>query len=200
MKNKFKQIFVLTVISMITYTSVTRAQVVYKTGSSKSDDMKLSGTSTLHNWNMDAKVFTGNAQFDLAPGNKNQLTSLKALTFSLVAENFKSGENGLDKNAYKALKTSKYKNISYKLTSAEVAPASGNKFTIKTHGNLTIAGVTKEVMMDVYATINKDGTITCVGSDKLKMTDYQVTPPKFMMGAMTTGDDITLAFTLVYKQ
>jgi len=200
MKNKFRQIFVLTVICMITSASIIYAQATYVTGSSKADDMKLSGTSTLHNWNMDTKTFTGSAQFGLAPGNSAQLTSLKTLTFSLVTESLKSGENGLDKNAYKALKTSKYKNIFYKLTSAEVVPAKGNKFTIKTRGNLTIAGVTKEVAMDVYATINKDGTITCVGSDKLKMTDYQVAPPKFMMGAMTTGDDITLAFTLVYKQ
>jgi hypothetical protein len=54
--------------------------------------------------------------------------------------------------------------------------------------------------MDVYCVMNKDSTITCTGSDKLKMSDYQVKPPTFMMGAMRTGDAITLDFTMVYKK
>jgi hypothetical protein len=32
------------------------------------------------------------------------------------------------------------------------------------------------------------------------MTDYSVKPPKFMLGAMKTGDAITLNFTLVYQK
>ncbi len=70
----------------------------------------------------------------------------------------------------------------------------------QTQGKLTIAGVTREIAMDVYCTVNKDATITCVGSDKLNMTDYQVKPPTFLLGAMTTGDAITLDFTVVYKK
>ena len=54
--------------------------------------------------------------------------------------------------------------------------------------------------MDVYCLLNKDGTVTCTGSYTLKMTDYDVKPPTFMLGAMKTGDSITLNFTMVYKK
>lgn len=160
--------------------------------------MRLSGTSTLHKWSMNAQSFSGNAEFDFKPGTTSQLSSIKALSFSLVTQNLKSGEKGLDKNAYKALKTDQYKNILYTLTSASVQAEKDNKFPIKTMGNLTIAGVTKPISMDVYCMVNTDGSITCTGSDKLNMTDYQVKPPSFMLGAMKTGDAVTLDFTLVY--
>jgi hypothetical protein len=54
--------------------------------------------------------------------------------------------------------------------------------------------------MDVSCVVNKNKTITCTGSDKLKMSDYQVKPPSFMLGAMKTGDAISLDFTMVFKK
>jgi hypothetical protein len=200
MTKTFKHAFLLTSISIIGFISLLPAQSTYKISESKDIDMKLSGTSTLHNWTMDAKTFSGDAIFFFTPGNANELSFLKALTFSLVVQDLKSGEIGLDKNAYKALKNGQYKDIDYALTSATVSPEQDGKYLLKTHGNLTIAGVTKNVDMDVYCVVNKDETITCTGSDKLEMTDYQVKPPTFMLGAMKTGDAITLNFTLVYKK
>ena len=196
MKNIFKYIPLMVAFGIISFSSALYAQTAYKIADSKNNNMKLSGTSTLHDWTMNAQVFSSDAQFVLAA---HQLRSVKALTFSLAVADLKSGESGLDKNAYKALKASDNKNITYKLSSATVS-AEGNKFLIKTRGNLTIAGVTKEVMIDVHAVVNADETITCTGSEKLNMTDYQVKPPKFMLGAMKTGDAITLDFTLVYKK
>ncbi|MBC7946877.1 MAG: YceI family protein [Chitinophagaceae bacterium] len=149
---------------------------------------------------MNTKTFAGEAQFGLTPGSITQLSSVEALSFSLAVLELKSGEKKLDKNAYKALKSDKHKNIFYKLVSATVVPQKDNRYLMKTQGNLSIAGVTRPVTMDVYCAVNKDGTITCTGSDKLKMSDFQVKPPTFMLGAMKTGDAITLDFTLVYKK
>jgi polyisoprenoid-binding protein YceI len=200
MKKNFKKVLVCTVLSMIALGNILHAQTTYKINDSKDIDMKLSGTSTLHKWAMDAKTFSGEAQFSFKSGSGGELTSIKSLNFSLEVQNLKSGEKGLDKNAYKALKTTKYKDILYQLISATISPDNNNRYLVKTSGNLTIAGVTKEVTMDVYCVVNKDESITCNGSKKLKMTDYQVKPPTFMLGAMKTGDAITLDFVLVYKK
>jgi polyisoprenoid-binding protein YceI len=200
MKMKFVQKLSMMAICLMGITQILYAQSIYKISDSKGIDMKLSGTSTMHNWTMDAKTFSGQAEFGFKQGNANQLNSLKGLTFSLVVQNLKSGESGLDKNAYKALKSGQYKDIEYKLLSATIMPGKENKYLIKTQGNLSIAGVTKQVSMDVYCTVNQDASITCTGSDKLEMTDYKVKPPTFMLGAMKTGDAITLNYTLVYKK
>jgi len=198
MKNNIKRALVLTVVGIIGFSSLLQAQSAYKINESKDVDMKLSGTSTLHSWTMDAKTFSGDADFKT--GSTGQLTAIKALTFSLIVANLKGSENGLNKNAYKALKADTYKDIDYKLLSATVSPEKDNKYLIKAQGNLTIAGVTKQVSMDVVCVVNEDKTITCTGSQKLNMTDYAVKPPTFMLGAMKTGDAITLDFTLVYKK
>ena len=200
MKKNIKQALVLTAICMMGFSSMLQAQTIYKIAYSKDADMKLSGTSTLHKWSMDAKTFAGDARFGFKPGSQNELASLRSLNFSLTVENLKSGESGLDNNAYKALQTKKYKDIGYKLQSATVSREKDNRYLLKTQGDLTIAGVTKAVSINVYCVVNEDATITCTGSEKLNMTDYSVKPPSFMLGAMKTGDSITLDFTLVYKK
>jgi polyisoprenoid-binding protein YceI len=198
MKNKFKYALVLTMIGTLAFSGALHAQSVYKVSDSKNIDMKLSGTSTLHNWSMDAKTFLSTATFSFK--SSGQLSALSSLTFAIAVADLKSGESGLDKNAYKALNVKQYKDITYKLLSATITPKDDGKYLIKARGRLTISGVTKEVLINVYCSVNKDGTLTCTGSQSLNMTDYAVKPPKFMLGAMKTGDAVTLDFTLVYKK
>ncbi len=199
MKSKLKQLPALLAISIMGLTPVAHAQTEYKISNSKSNDMKLSGTSTLHKWDMNAQSFNGQARFVFKPGT-TQLDAISSLDFVLAVQNLKSESKMMDNNAYKALKTDQYKNISYKLTSATIVPKGGGVSLIKTKGNLTISGVTKVVTMDVTCTLNADATVTCKGEDKLNMTDYNVTPPTFMAGAMKTGDALTLDFTMVYNK
>jgi polyisoprenoid-binding protein YceI len=73
-------------------------------------------------------------------------------------------------------------------------------YLFQSYGKLTIAGVTRDIKMDVHSIINPDGTVTCKGSYKLNMTDYNVEPPSFMFGAMTTGDALTLNFEVIYTK
>jgi polyisoprenoid-binding protein YceI len=197
MKN-YKKAIALTAICLMASITMLHAQTAYKIAVSKNNDMVMSGTSTLHDWSTASKTFTGDAQFAFKTGNNHELASIKALSFSLAVTDLQSGESGLDKNAYKALKSDQYKHIVYKLTSAKMLPQKNSKYEVETTGNLTIAGVTKVITMDVYYVINTDDTITFTGSDKLNMTDYSVKRPTFMLGAMKTGDAVTLDFTAVY--
>jgi polyisoprenoid-binding protein YceI len=176
------------------------AQANYKIESAKESDMKLSGTSTLHDWTMRTSTLNSQAQFDFAAGSNHQLTALKSLTFSLAVRSLKSDSKGLDKNAYKALKADDHTDITYHLVSSTLTDSKEKSYLIKTQGNLQVAGVTNKVSIDVHCVVNKDGTITCSGTNRLKMTDYQVKPPSFMLGAMKTGDALTLDFKLIYKK
>ena len=198
MKKKVNQLFLLLIF--IAGNAVVYAQSTYQVTASKENNMKLSGTSTLHKWEMNSKTFSGAAEFGVNPSNVNELKTISALSFSLPVTALKSDEKKLDRNAYKALKTGSFKNITYKLLAATVLPGTLNRYLVKTRGNLTIAGVTKEITMDVYCVVNKDASITCTGSDKLNMTDYNVKPPSFMLGAMKTGNAVTLDFSLAYKK
>ena len=199
MKSNYKQFIILIMFCLLCLTQVAVAQSSsYTISESKSNHMKLSGTSSLHDWDMNAHEFTGKAQFDFKKDDDQILVGLNSLTFSLPVANLKSDKNGLDKNAYEALNSDEHKNIMYTLVTAEVSPEKEHKFLIKTTGNLTISGITREVNIDVYCVVNKDASISCSGTEALKMSDYKVEPPSFMFGAMKTGDAITLDFTIVY--
>ena len=54
--------------------------------------------------------------------------------------------------------------------------------------------------MQVKISMPQKGTIDFSGSQKIKMTDYGVTPPKALFGALVTGDDITISFSTTFSQ
>jgi hypothetical protein len=168
--------------------------------SNSKSTMSLSGTSSLHDWIMHSKGFTSETVFTFDSGKGKELSGIQSLEFSLPAENLKSDKKGLDKNAHKALKTSQHKNIIYKMKSSKVSHFKGETFLVSAAGNLTIAGVTKLVTLKVNCTVNADKSITCSGTQKLKLTDFDITPPSFMLGAMKTGNDVVLDFSLIYTK
>ena len=89
--------------------------------------------------------------------------------------------------------------ILYKLNSAVITTVQKNKYLIKTTGDLTIAGTTQTITMNVTAVVNADNTLSCTGTEKLKLTDFKINPPSFMLGAMKVKDDLTIQFNLMYK-
>ncbi|HEX6893335.1 MAG TPA: YceI family protein [Chryseolinea sp.] len=152
--------------------------------------ISISGTSTIHEWTMTSASTTCDAVLETSPqGDPLQLTSLLV---SVPAESLKSGKSGMDKNAYAALKTDKNKQITFQLKSGKI-----DGKTIQCLGTLTIAGTTKQIDVDATYTILPDGSIQCKGSKKLAMRDYNVEPPSFMFGSVTTGNEITVSFDVV---
>ena len=154
--------------------------------------IKVNGTSNLHDWTM-------NAQTVQAEGNLvfkgDDLQDITSLTFSLPVNGLKSKEDLMDSRAYKSLKEADFKRISFKLNSATVT---GN--VVKAIGSLTIAGVTKEVALLAKSTVAADGSISFVGSQKLKMSAFGIKPPTFMMGALKVGDEVDINFNLKLKK
>jgi hypothetical protein len=187
------------VICLTGFSDILPAGDAYRPTTSGNADIKVSGTSNLHDWTMEAKDISCSATFNFLPGNNGEPKSLTTLTLSVPVLQLKSGKSSMDSKAYAALNAKKYSAIVFEMTTATIVPGQKNQFQVKTTGNLSIAGVTKSVTMDVTGTVNANGTITCSGSEKLKMSDFQVKPPVFMLGALKTGDGLTIDFTVIVK-
>lgn len=155
--------------------------------------LTIKGTSTLHDWEM--KSDKGRVEVVLGLAGNTKLTGLTGLRFSVEAESLKSEKTMMDNNAYKALKTNSAKYISFLATAATINQVNETTYQIRAFGKLTVAGTTKET--DVIADVkynNADKSFVVTGTKKLKMTDYNVKPPSFMLGTVKTGDDISISF------
>jgi polyisoprenoid-binding protein YceI len=169
------------------------AQQKYHT---QSIDIKVSGTSSLHDWEM----ISDKGEFSAAITMSGSKVAFSGLRFSVPAESLKSGHGKMDKNTYKALNTAKNPNISFVLLSGAVQATRENTYELKGIGNLTIAGKTVETDLVVVLVYNPaDKTFSCSGTKKFRMTEYGVKPPTVMMGAIKTGDEISISYTLTIK-
>lgn len=156
----------------------------------------IEGTSNVHDWKCSATTIDAMVDIDAAA----QLTSappkmLKKVTVKVPVRSLKCGHGKMDDNLYKALNADTHVNITYILTTFDaMAGESKDEFTLKTVGQLTIAGVENTINMDVAATRMADGTIKAIGMVPVKMTAFGVKPPKAMLGAIKTGDEVKVRF------
>ena len=186
------------VIILLLISQYSFSQVSFASRSSQSE-IKVKGTSNLHDWTMKGNTLTCDAQFTVQSAAVNKLLSLNGLSFSVPVKNLKSGESLLDSRAYKAMKADKYSQVSFKMSSAVVTPLNNNQYQIKATGQLSISGVTKEVTLLANGTINTDRSMNISGSKTIKMSDFGIKPPSFMLGALKTGDEVTIDFNLKFK-
>jgi hypothetical protein len=187
----------LAVIFLLAISGPLRAQDAYRLAD---PDVKVLGTSNLHNWSMEAKDLSCSAKFTFGPSTGSTPTALTSFDLTIPVHNLKSGESSMDSRAYTAMKADKFATITYASASSVIVPGQNGQFQIKSTGNLTIAGVTQSVVVTASCHANADGSIACSGSQQVKMTDYQIKPPSFMLGALKTGDALTINFSLILKK
>ncbi|SFE44675.1 YceI-like domain-containing protein [Chitinophaga sp. CF118] len=190
MKTTIKTIAFVFFIQLAGY--IAMAQVQYQ---QKNDfNLTVNGTSTLHDWEMKTSKIACNATFTFY--EDGELGGLTLLNFTMPAESLKSERSGMDDNAYRALKTSKYPTITFDLTTATV---SSEGTVISCKGKLSLAGVTKDIDLLAKSKLNTDKSINIKGSKKINMRDFGIDPPSFMMGAVKTGENVTISFDLTFR-
>lgn len=161
----------------------------------QASELIVSGTSSLHDWDINAEEQKG----QIVLGVTDQL-NIKKMKVVFIAESLKSGKNSMDKNTYKALDTKEHKTIIFELLDTNDIISLGNeKYKVKSVGNLTVAGVTKRITLEfsLDASPNK---INLKGEKKIKMTDFNIDPPKALFGTITTGDEITIKFNTILNK
>ena len=185
MKVKIKIIMLASLVFITGYSFAQKEYVV------KQASLAVEGTSTLHDWEMKAGNVKGQAVLLF---ENNKLGSIKELSVTLPVESLKSEKEAMDKNAYKSLKSSQYKTITFRFI--KTTEITANSVTIE--GRLEIAGVAKVVSLTANYTAG--GTPHFKGEKALKMSDFKVEPPTFMFGSIKTGDDIKILFDITLSE
>ncbi|WP_347925122.1 YceI family protein [Pontimicrobium sp. SW4] len=154
-----------------------------------SSTITVSGTSSLHDWDVISNDFTGHMKLQDVLNGK-----LESLYVNVNSETLKSGKKAMDKKTYKALRTDEFPNVTFSLNSVKSQKRIDNLiFEFKLTGDMSICGVTNSVPLDFLLTLNGD-RINITGSCIIKMTDFKIEPPTALLGTIKTGDQITIKF------
>lgn len=159
------------------------------TGSS----MSVSGTSSLHDWTVTLNDFN----CDMTAMMDASTMKIQAVTFKGKSKTLKSDNSTMDKKIQEALNSNKHPEISFRINSTRDVVVADNKFSGTINGSLVIAGVTRTENIPFTGQMLSNNRIQIRGSKKLKMTDFKISPPTAMLGALKTGDEVTISFTLV---
>lgn len=157
--------------------------------------LTVEGTSSLHDWTIEAEEFEGSAELVL---EGKQIGEIKNLTFKVPVKSLKSGKSAMDDNTYEALEAKAHPYIIYQLNSIESRKKSGDKLLLITKGSLTIAGETKVVNMTVTTEVLNG--VQFAGSTSFNMTDFKIEPPTAVFGTIKTGDKVTINFKANYTK
>jgi len=154
----------------------------------------VEGTSSLHDWYLKATDMGGQVNFNL-----DSVLHIKKLTLLVQVMGLKGGKKGMIKKMRNTLQVVKYSTIAFQLKRTDKTTRINNRgFRLETAGTLTIAGVNRDITLKLLMTV-KNNSITIVGNKKLKMTDYDLKPPKALFGMFKTNDSIKVKFSVIYN-
>jgi polyisoprenoid-binding protein YceI len=161
----------------------------------------IAGTSNIHEYTASTtKVRVTQAQFGAAIDghfcdNALKPGAVESFEIAVAATTLTSPRgDALDKNMYKALKVDQFPEITFKLSKLDFSgkPAGAAKAL----GILTIAGVERQVAMDITTKVDGE-KLDVQGRIELLMTDFGVKPPVAMMGMLKTDPKVTVTFDTV---
>jgi polyisoprenoid-binding protein YceI len=189
--------------------AVTLQAEMTRYGARHGSKVKIDGTSTIHDWTVEGNLIAGYMEFDSkvkigedspeATAGKIEATA----SASIQVNSLKSGKELMDNIMYDAMKKDANPRILFVLKELVLKdkPAAGAPVTFDSKGDLTVAGVKKEIAMPVKMEKTADGLVKVTGEVSVKMTEFGITPPapKIAMGMIKTGDDVKLSIEWMTK-
>ena len=119
--------------------------------------------------------------------------SVEAFEIAIPAATLTSPKEGLDKNMHKALKVQEHPDITFR-SAPSSKPRRRAPGALRGIGVLQIAGVEREVAIDITTEAQGRRRSRCKAGCDLLMTDYGIKPPTAMLGMLKTDPKVTVTF------
>lgn len=155
----------------------------------------IEGTSSIHDWTCTVQHVAGSLEVNDA---SSETLSVMGVEVTVPVEEIACKNKTMDKKTRAALKAGAHPVIHYALNTAEMtSEVAEGRFELQATGQLTVAGVTRDLVMTITGVRLGEGRYRFTGQTPLLMTDFDVTPPKAMLGTLKTGDRIVVRFDVL---
>lgn len=178
----------LTLIALLFLVYAGYAQESYTLA--KESALEINGSSTIHDWTVKANSMKGSL--------KVSADAIKDMLFQVEVAQIKSERGAaMDKKMHAALKMEEHPEISFEFQ--EMSKDASSEKNYKIVGLLNIAGTEKEVeITSEFQSL--DGNYVFKGAKEIKLQDFNMVPPTAMFGQIIVGDDVTIAFDLIFTK
>jgi polyisoprenoid-binding protein YceI len=188
---KARRIFLITTWAITLLFSTVNAQVF----SLKNYKLTISGTSSLHDFESTVENLEAKGSFVITG---DQLSDIRDVVVKIPVKSIKSTKGKImDNKTWEAFDYGKNPLITFTLTEKKI---NTDKNTITATGALTMAGVTKTINLLLTYKVLSGGELEITGSHKLVMSEYKMTPPTAMMGAIKVSDEVSVHFNILLTQ
>ncbi len=158
--------------------------------------IKIAGTSNIHDWTVESKLIGGSMELkgDLAKAGKVDATAEAKISVRSI----KSDKKAMDDIMHAAMKVEQNPTVVFTLK--ELTAQGDLKFEAK--GDLTLAGVTKEVKFPVTMEKVEGDQLKVKGVLDTKMTDFGIQPPapNIPGNPIKTADEVKVTFEWLTKK
>jgi polyisoprenoid-binding protein YceI len=166
---------------------------------SPASQLWVEGKSTVRDWKCNADTMKGSIESQSDDVAARVLTGEKSITsveLIIPIGRLNCGSETMNGHMQKALKAKDQPDITFRLSSYELASAdSGKRGTL--NGVLTLGGVDKSIVLTVDLVRGAEGGLRVRGTHNLMMTEYGLKPPSLMLGTMKVRDQVTVGFDLL---
>ncbi len=153
----------------------------------------IHGTFSIHSWSEKIEKVSGDMEGSL---NRDGSVDVSSIRIVMGARSIK-GDMGqvMNNKTYKALKAEANPDITFLLTvPIKLMQINGGEKTAALPGDLTLAGVSRPVIMLIKSFKAANGIMSFEGVQKIRMTDFGIKPPSALFGTMRASPDITIDF------
>jgi hypothetical protein len=164
--------------------------------------VSIEGTSTLHDWLVRGRLIEGTVVLPESLENLRNGASLSGVKAEVAvsAEALRSFKDGrpysdrMDEIIREKLKVDEYPTIVFESKEVRRAQTSPDDVvaSLEADGILRVAGVERPVTVPVEIRQTPRGPLRVTAKIDMKMTDFEITPPVALAGAIRTGDAITI--------
>lgn len=208
---KLRKILVLPVCLCVAAGISAQAADLTKLSARAGSKMRVEGTSNIHDWQVESPLIGGaidvDNNFPIEPGQNVTPGKVQAKgevfvtvrSLKSIQKDGKPYSDAMDGIMHGKLDTGSSPRITFKLTELTLKEAAKSKdapYVFDSKGQITVAGVTKDVAMTVNVLPQGDKKVKIMGSVPLKMTDFKIEPPAptVGLGLIKTGDDVKVIF------
>jgi len=160
--------------------------------------MTIEGRSNWQSWSLEVKDV--GIQADLKITEKGFISLVGPVVLMATAAHISAPKPSLmDRNVVRALKADKHPYISFNLLQIDTRDLQHGITLLKTKGMLNIAGVAKEIEMEVFARVLPNTDVEIWGMKDLDMRDFAISPPTAFFGIIRSQGRVKINFDIILR-